>query len=78
MHPLQVKPGGPISALGRLLNGLLGRSKGTQDHATEVEEGNAGLDAGGELTVCPCTDMALPPPCTAPHLIVAYWYAAYA
>ena len=63
---LQVQSSGTVSAIGRLLGGLLGRTKGTQDHASKPVEGNEGLDAGGILTVCLKTGRTSIPPCICP------------
>lgn len=52
---LQVQSGGGASVLARaerMLQGLLGRSKGSQEQKEKTPEGAKGLDVEGKLTVC--------------------------
>ena len=52
---LQVQSGGGTSVLARaerLLQGLLGRSRGSQEQEEKTSEGAKGLDVEGKLTVC--------------------------
>ena len=51
---LQVQSGGGASVLARaerLLQGLLGRSRGSQEQKEKTSEGPKGLDVEGKLTV---------------------------